>query len=310
MSIPVSVIVPNYDSGTFLYDCIRSINDGIPPEEIIIVDDVSTDGSLQVAYEMSRTYANVRVMVRDRNGGAAEARRVGIHAAKCEWIACVDADDYLDSGAVEAAYETAVRTGADVCIWQMWRSTPEGESRHLALDGLSFPMTGREAVLLTLGTWRIHPLGVSRKRNYVAAYDGFEETSWNADELITRLVLANADRISLCDKRYYYRIHPSSSSQALRPRRLSELDSHLWLIRFCHEHSVPQAIVERIVLNAIGFAWFLMRNRQGIGIQATHRAVRSFVAELQRAQPVWPWILRRPKHLFALLAISVLVRVQ
>jgi len=86
----VSVIVPLYNDEPYLDEALRSILDQTrPPEQIIVVDDGSTDGSVEVA----RKYLPRITVLTQANQGAAGARNLGIAAATGDVIAFLDADD-------------------------------------------------------------------------------------------------------------------------------------------------------------------------------------------------------------------------
>jgi glycosyltransferase involved in cell wall biosynthesis len=86
----VSAIIPVFNRGDYLARAINSaLAQTVPLDEILVVDDGSTDGSADVA---SRYGNRVRV-VRQANSGVAGARRRGIQEASGEWIAFLDSDD-------------------------------------------------------------------------------------------------------------------------------------------------------------------------------------------------------------------------
>lgn len=301
--VPVSVIVPNFNSGEFLRECISSINLSTWPIEIIIVDDCSTDGSLDIALELSRQYDNVKVVRRDSNGGSVAARWSGIVAATQLWIALVDADDSLEEGAIGSAYDCAVESGADLCIWQLWREDQGKQWHFIPLEGSSFPKTGEDALMMTLGSWRIHPLGVAKKSIYVEAYEGFDGAGLNADELITRVVFSLASRVALCEKRYFYRVNHQSMTLAVHSRRLTSLDSALWLLNFCKKY--PNAPIRNVALSALAQAWGLWKLRSQIGAVEVKEKLRTFLPELRSASGLVIWIWRHPKLLLAYIIMCV-----
>jgi glycosyltransferase involved in cell wall biosynthesis len=305
--VPISVIVPNYNSGVFLSESIESINSGQWPAEILIIDDFSTDGSLELALKLQEKYSNVRVLKREENGGAAEARRLGISEATQHLIAFVDADDLIEIDALKEAYLEIIASDSDICIWELWRFDEDNEWKHDA-NPRNFPITGAEAVLLTLEGWRIHGLGVSRKHLYERAYQGFSEVGFNADELLTRLVFSNAQQVVSCAKKYFYRSNPSSSTRALNARSVTALRSHLWLLNFALRY--PDAPVKKMARGAIGSAWFYWRRRKQIGVPATLRELRIFLAGLYRFPNLLSLLWQSPKHLGGLLFLSIVVWVQ
>ncbi|MBC7528709.1 MAG: glycosyltransferase family 2 protein [Chthonomonadaceae bacterium] len=86
----ISVVIPAYNSEKFVADAIKSVlAQTVPPLEIIVVDDGSTDGTSGI---VSRFSSSVRP-IRQGNEGPASARNHGIREAKGEWIALLDADD-------------------------------------------------------------------------------------------------------------------------------------------------------------------------------------------------------------------------
>jgi glycosyltransferase involved in cell wall biosynthesis len=91
-SIPmVSIVIPNYNCGEFLIECIQSaINQTYPNTEIIVIDDGSTDDSVEIL----SLYKEQVALIKTSNKGAAAARNLGISIAKGEFIAFLDSDDW------------------------------------------------------------------------------------------------------------------------------------------------------------------------------------------------------------------------
>jgi glycosyltransferase involved in cell wall biosynthesis len=88
-SFPLSVVIPVYNGARYLPEALRSVGEQtVQPDQVIVVDDGSTDDSAQIA-EM---FPGVEV-VRQENRGAGAARNAGLDRARNEWIAFLDADD-------------------------------------------------------------------------------------------------------------------------------------------------------------------------------------------------------------------------
>ena len=89
-----SVIIPAYNSETFIKRAVNSVlKQTLQNFEILIIDDKSSDGTVQLAQDMASKDNRIRVFLQDTNGGPAVSRNVGIDNAKGEWIAILDADD-------------------------------------------------------------------------------------------------------------------------------------------------------------------------------------------------------------------------
>ena len=90
----VSVITPTYNSGQFIGDTIRSVvNQTYKNWELILVDDCSTDNTLSVIEQFTKTDDRVRFHRNQENMGAGETRNKGLELAKGRFISFLDADD-------------------------------------------------------------------------------------------------------------------------------------------------------------------------------------------------------------------------
>lgn len=97
----ISIIVPIYNVEKELSRCLYSlINQTYGNIEIILVNDGSTDGSLNICYEYQKSDKRI-TLINKENGGLSDARNYGIDAAKGEYILFVDSDDYLEHDACE-----------------------------------------------------------------------------------------------------------------------------------------------------------------------------------------------------------------
>lgn len=86
--------MPVYNAGAYLAPAIESVlGQTLRDLELIIVDDVSTDGSLDVARGYAAKDSRVRVMAMENNGGPGIARNRGIDAARGEYLGFMDSDD-------------------------------------------------------------------------------------------------------------------------------------------------------------------------------------------------------------------------
>ena len=91
----MSIIVPVYNAEQFLSQCLDSIiSQSNSSWEAILVDDGSTDGSLQICKTFADSDKRFRVFHKT-NGGVSSARNLGIENACGEWINFVDADDMI-----------------------------------------------------------------------------------------------------------------------------------------------------------------------------------------------------------------------
>lgn len=97
----VSVIVPAYNEGLVLNNCIKSLlNQTYKNLEILIVDDGGTDNTKEIGESLSKKYKKVSFLAKE-NGGKATALNYGISFSRGEIIVCIDADSIFAKDTVK-----------------------------------------------------------------------------------------------------------------------------------------------------------------------------------------------------------------
>lgn len=101
MDDKISIIVPMYNSELTITETLNSIfkqksNEDFEKFEVIIIDDGSTDDSIQVAQDFQRKYSRANVVILDGGGnGVSHARNIGLSYATGSWITFMDSDDFF-----------------------------------------------------------------------------------------------------------------------------------------------------------------------------------------------------------------------
>ncbi|MFJ7338150.1 glycosyltransferase family 2 protein [Streptomyces sp. NPDC101110] len=122
MPVKVSVIVPVYNPGIYIEDCISSLQrQSLPPDEfeVIFVDDGSTDETPARLDALAAEDPRMKVIHQENSGWSGKPRNVGIEASRGEFVMFVDNDDYLGDEALERMYDYGVANGADVVVGKM-----------------------------------------------------------------------------------------------------------------------------------------------------------------------------------------------
>ena len=110
----VSVIIPLFNNGGFLEECVDSIvAQTYTNIEIIIVDDASTDDSLDVARMLEKKDQRIKVFTK-KNEGPGKARMFGVKKSSGDYCMFVDSDDYLVAKAIEIALGKLLKNNADI----------------------------------------------------------------------------------------------------------------------------------------------------------------------------------------------------
>ncbi|PEJ59466.1 teichoic acid biosynthesis protein B [Bacillus sp. AFS002410] len=112
----VSVIVINYNKENYIEECLRSVaKQSLNQIECVIVDDGSTDGSLDIIEKFVEKHKNFK-LVKQANSGPSAARNNGIKNATGEYLAFLDGDDWAFPNAYEQLYKLAKKHQADSAV--------------------------------------------------------------------------------------------------------------------------------------------------------------------------------------------------
>lgn len=119
MQPKTTIIVPVYNPGKHIDDCITSVLDQTLPAaeyEVIFADDGSTDGTAERLEDLAARHDHVRVIHMTHSGTPGAARNAGIEAARGSHVYFVDDDDWISRDAMQRLYKFAERHAADVVI--------------------------------------------------------------------------------------------------------------------------------------------------------------------------------------------------
>jgi len=112
----VSIVVPVYNAEKYLPRCIESIiNQSYKNLEVILVNDGSTDNSGRICDLYAKKDNRIK-LIHTENNGPAKARNIGINNSNGEFIFFIDADDFIESNAIELLLDGYYQTKADLII--------------------------------------------------------------------------------------------------------------------------------------------------------------------------------------------------
>lgn len=111
----VSVIIPVHNAAAYLQQCLESVlNQTLRDIEVIAVDDASTDASPTLLAEIQARDDRLRIETFRNNRGVSAARNTGLATARGEFVAFVDADDYVEPSMYETMLAAARSLGSEV----------------------------------------------------------------------------------------------------------------------------------------------------------------------------------------------------
>ncbi len=210
----ISIIIPVYNASKYIKECLDSIlKQSFSDFEIICVDDDSQDNSLSVllSYAVQDNRIKVYKQKHSRQGAA---RNLGLKEATGEYIYFVDADDWLDSDALNILYQKARISGADIVLTGTKLYSEQGE--YLQRDWCNYegwsdlkngiPSKDFFKTMAPVCS-RLHKAEFIKKHNLKFVENCFyEDNSWGV------LVNMLAEKISFVPNVYCYRQHKNSTT--------------------------------------------------------------------------------------------------
>lgn len=123
----ISVVVPAYNVENYVEQCIDSLlNQTFQDIELIIIDDCSTDKTLEIINNKYGKLDNVSIFKNDVNIGQGQTRNKAMKIARGKYIYFLDSDDVLLSNGLETLYVLAEKNNADIMHINEWYE-PEDE---------------------------------------------------------------------------------------------------------------------------------------------------------------------------------------
>ena len=209
----ISVIVPVYNVGALLQQCVESIlKNDCTDCEVILVDDGSTDGiSGRLCDEYAARYPDLIVAVHTENGGHGAARNTGIQYARGQYLLFVDSDDYIKDGYLDMVRKTAVQYDCDV-IQLGFQNEINGQTGEKLIEKLpaytKFTLSDLpEMITMTPSVCT----RVWKRSLFIDADIQFPGRAWYEDIRASLKLLALAKGIVAIPEAYYVYVHRDGS---------------------------------------------------------------------------------------------------
>lgn len=242
----ISVIVPIYKVEQYLNRCVDSLlAQSYPNIEVLLVDDGSPDQCPRICDAYAERDARVRV-IHKPNGGLSDARNAGMDAAKGEYLAFVDGDDYVDPDMYAVLYQVLQKTGDKLAICGFTKITDTGVIRRKT--DMRFPQRMTEDEFWYQLFFPKRDLGTVawNKLYHRSILEGlrFPVGAIHEDEWLVHQYVSRAGHISVANQcLYYYVVREGSiTSQALSPRSLSILPAFSQRLAYFAENNKQRAV--------------------------------------------------------------------
>ena len=140
----VSVIIPVYNVQDFLRECLNSVaHQSYSNLEILLIDDGSSDASVEICDEYARSDARVRV-IHKSNGGQASARNAALELVRGEFLTFVDSDDVADVDLVRTLLNLIKTFGVKIAMCGYKAFENSAQIAEIRAHAAKFKETGSE----------------------------------------------------------------------------------------------------------------------------------------------------------------------
>ena len=214
MSVDISIIVPVYNSMKYIGECIESVLlQSYKNIELLIIDDASTDKSLEIINGYAKNNSIIKVVTLKKNGKQGAARNIGIDLARGKYILFLDSDDLLDYNACELLYKEAESKDADIvfCDYLCFGRCEEQHCSHVSMSYMGILNVRKRKALLTTS---VVPWAKLIKKSIITKNQlYFPEGKFYEDQATTYLYFLYANCVSKIEKDLYkYRVTTESTS--------------------------------------------------------------------------------------------------
>lgn len=212
----VSIIIPVYNSAAYIERCLQSVwSQTLRDIEVLLIDNCGTDDSIAIAKafisRQARKDISCRIAATPTNDGPAQARNLGLQLAQGEYVAFLDADDWVEKDMYEMLYTNA--RSADMSCGNIWQDFESGAPSRI----LTNPVMPQGELTKTLRR-RLLKTFVSYFTTYIYRRAWLQEndirfpaTRSAEDSSFLTCCLLSANRIAQTDRPlYHYVMHAGS----------------------------------------------------------------------------------------------------
>jgi hypothetical protein len=286
----VSVLLTAYNREQYLAASIESVLAQTWGDfELIVVDDGSTDGSLDIARRYERLDSRVRVVVNERNYGQFANRNHAASLAGAPFLKFHDSDDLMYSHCLAVmvpALRAEPRAGFGLSNSRAWPGGP--------VPMLLTPRQSYQREFLGFGLFMCGPAGALFRTEVFRELGGFEDYGTPSDTIFWMRACARYPALLLPGDLFYYREHPGQAFQAANvARQYATVTAHMWRalsVPECPLDETERAVARRnVAFSTAKTIWHAARGGD-FGL-AWHRAALSGISPTE-----WFRYLRPPRR--------------
>lgn len=209
MNTKLSIIIPVYNNESYLRSTLQSVlGQTYSDFEVLVVDDGSTDSSLNICQEFARKDKRIRVIQKE-NGGVSSARNCGIEEAVGRYIAFVDGDDCIDPEMYDVMIAVLEETGADFvncCVVKEHGYTLQPYKKgDVEVSRCPLEYLAKKECFIDSSLNKVY------RRELIGNTRFDEDISYSEDKLFVVKIILKTEKIALVPNTFYHYIQHENS---------------------------------------------------------------------------------------------------
>jgi glycosyltransferase involved in cell wall biosynthesis len=241
----ISIFIPVFNGEKYLEETLLTIKHQTYKNiEILLVDDSSIDGSLNILNNFARQDSRFKVYEKTNGGMTALSWNFILPKITGDFIFYSSQDDLFSEDLVEKMVKKQKETNADTILpdVEFYFSDKQDSKKIIGLNGnRKIVLNGRQACIESL-TWNIHGFTLSAKKLYENEF--FPEDAFDSDEFITRKILFKSNKVVFSEGIFFYRQdNPDAITKNITKKNFYVLNTLKRVSDFLEENKFDQKIV-------------------------------------------------------------------
>lgn len=239
--IKVSVIIPVFNVGKYLEQCLDSVcSQTLKDIEIICINDGSTDNSYNILCKYAKKDSRF-IVINQNNKGVSAARNIGVELSKGEFLCFIDSDDYVDSDYLEKLYNAAIDNNCEIACCGFVRFSGFRKSVKKIISKVTVLKSINEKIKIEQIPKHNYIWNkIFLRRSFINNKLKFVEGRFFEDiEIVIKILNTMGNMVAVPDVYYYYRKNPDS---IVHKQNNKKKQDYYWAIsefqKYINQHNI------------------------------------------------------------------------
>ena len=217
----LTIVIPVYNVEKYIYDCLESVRKQTYKDfNVIIVDDGSTDNSINIAEEFCNIDDRFKIISK-KNGGLSDARNFGLNYVDTKYVTFLDSDDFISVNTYEKLINNLETNDNDIVVADI-EYYYTNINNNFILKGLNTKVSNdinKQSLLSPMFAWnKVYKLEYFKSINRL-----YPIGLWYEDIPVTTLLFTNTNKIGYVEEVLYYYRQNDDSIMSQKSKRNEEI---------------------------------------------------------------------------------------